>query len=252
MLRQHLTKVGMAALVTAGCLTKPNPLHGVGDGATSTDVASTSVSASTTTSDSSATTTAATEPTGTSGTASTTSDTMGTESSDGGSTGGTSHEFLAAIAVCTHDEVHDPQACIEESDDALCVDQIDGDDGVECRTHLRFDLGDALDDRVVVEAALTMVVESSFAPQTGEVWRIECFDAADLGNGFPVPLDPAADDLGEVWGGQEVQWSIPASFFDGTPSSICFSVIPTSDDGVEYYGADGTDSDRPVLRVLTG
>jgi hypothetical protein len=160
--------------------------------------------------------------------------------------------FEATIAACTHDTVHDPAACEQKTGGELCVDQSDGvlDVGnVECRAHLRFDLGDGLAGATLLDASLA-ITGASESTNSGELWWLsDCFSLADLATGWPETRERVGEDLGAVVENTVVRWPVPLRVFEASTTEVCFSVVATSSDGVEYHGSGGTPDQRPTLTL---
>ena len=221
-------------LLVAACLSKPNPLHGLGGNSDGASGSSSSTASGGTTSDATSSSSAA---------SSTTTD------------GYTDQwDVIASIATCTHDTIFDPTACLLESDGELCVDLSDGVGGedLECRAHLRFDLYTVPTDSPVTMAELHLTVFSSEANETGTLWLVDCFDETELTGPWPTQTMMLGDDQGMVVRDQVVVWTLPTSLFAPVPAAVCFQVAPTTTDGVEYGALAAAERNRPLLRLYYG
>jgi hypothetical protein len=168
-------------------------------------------------------------------------------------------EFTASIATCTHDGIDDPEACLDDNDDELCIDGLDGFEGedLECRGHLRFDIDGFFGQSSVTSAELRVTLLSGTTLTTGELWQVECFTQETLTTGWPTAIQMLGPDLGPVLGafdeGDVVMWPIPSTVFASDPQALCFQLIPsdtdTFADGVDYASERASKDLQPKLVV---
>ena len=191
----------------------------------------------------------------TSGPGTTLSETGTTSVTGSGSstTGGPlAHEYVATIAVCTDPEMLDPALCEQEAGaNHMRVDTgFSLLDDEPTTVWLRFDLDDAFMVTDSTTVTLRLVVGSTpdgDSRSTGELWEVEPFDLADLSSTQPGRVgDRLGDDLGTANTGETIQWPLPTALV--TPGgSVYLAVTPVSDDGVDYWNADG--DEPPVLTI---
>ena len=175
-------------------------------------------------------------------------------SSEGSSstTGAQTHEFVAAIALCTDPVMLDPDACEGATGpNHMRVDTQFTELGNEPATAwLRFDV----DDTVVVTGSTTVTLQlvvgdtpDGDSNASGEVWEVEPFTAADLSNTQPATVGAVlGDDLGAVTFGETVQWSLPSTLI-APGESVYLGVLPVSNNGVDYWNANGDEPPRLII-----
>ena len=114
----------------------------------------------------------------------------------------------------------------------------------------RFDLDQQLVGRVIESAFLELNVadfDEAKSPQTGELWEVEPFDPATTSVRSPARVGAnLAPSHGPVTPGTKVQLQIPPTKLRPN-SSLYLGVLPSSNDGVDYYDKLGV---KPPTLVI--
>ena len=172
----------------------------------------------------------------------------GTAGAASESSGGTTTETIdvaPSIVACSDPNTLDPDICL--GSETLTVDAFDNAVNAATTGFLRFDFEEQASGAEVTEASLFLTVAGSTAPQSGEIWLTEVFGVSDLTEAQPmtvgdIPLSPTQFD---VQSGQTLEFVLPAS---AVVTPLCLAIVPTDDDGVEYWAMGG---DVPPRLTLT-
>jgi hypothetical protein len=160
-------------------------------------------------------------------------------------------EYGASVAACVATIDPDPDFCEKDTGaDNLNVDLLDIDTGYQFWAFLRFDLDAKLACTDVTSVILQLVATNhvdAAGNGSGEVWLVDPFSSrADLATAVPGKKTLLAGDQGPVGQGETVRWELPTSIISsGEP--IHLGIIPTSDEGVNYWDNDGPSP--PLLLV---
>lgn len=175
---------------------------------------------------------------------------------DAGGEGGAadSASFSATVAVCLDPDNPAPQACEASGPgNALKIDLRNYNlGGGPSAAFLRFDPGPALAGRRVIALTLelhTADTSEANSDQTGEVWQVTPFSAADLTTQAPEKIGtaPVAADGGAVAANAPVTWQLPPSLVvPGSPVTV--GIYPVTGDSVLYWDNGGAVPPRLVVQ----
>jgi hypothetical protein len=160
-------------------------------------------------------------------------------------------EYGAVVAECVNPNQPSALECRAINGDAeLAVDLRDSATNAPWVAYVRFDLDAAFAGRTITRVVLratTTDAPNAEGPQSGEVFAVEPFAAADLEGTAPAKIsDRLAPSTGPVDALTTVEWPLPSALVSAG-GSVYLGLFPIDENGVNYGNTSSATPPRLVI-----